>query len=134
MAAYRSGNLDEAIRHFQNVAQKISNRGGALYFGYTLEQMVKPGVDTSENLKIAQMAINAFQASLVLPLPSHSTSPSNLNSQTLEATKQIARINFSIGKLDESKVWQKKILDIEPKDADAPFGIGVIDVTEADIM
>jgi tetratricopeptide (TPR) repeat protein len=47
------------------------------------------------------------------------------------AMRQIARINFNINKLDESKAWQKKVLAEEPKDAEAAFAVGLIDGMEA---
>jgi tetratricopeptide (TPR) repeat protein len=118
--AYRNGHFDAAILHFRNVLQVYPNMTLAkIYLGTSLAQKVAPGVDTPENLKNAQQAIDAFQGVLAM-LP-----------HDVRSMKQIAGINFSINRLEESKSWQKRVLAEEPKDAEATFAVGVIDGMEA---
>jgi tetratricopeptide (TPR) repeat protein len=129
--AYNSGHLDEALRHFQKMAQMDPNSIVAkMGIADSLARKVVPGVDTPENLKIAQMAINAYQEALAMPLLTLPGQPMG-HHRNLKAEKQIARINFNINKLDESKAWQKKVLAEEPKDAEAAFAVGLIDGMEA---
>ena len=45
--------------------------------------------------------------------------------------RQIAGICFYIGKLDDAKAWQKKVLSEDPRDAEADYTVGVIDWMEA---
>jgi len=89
------------------------------YLATALAQSVVPGLDTPENNKTAQQAINIFQEVLA-------KDPTDVNS-----IKQIAGIYFSTKKLEDAKVWQKKVLAVDPKDPEAAYTIGVIDFTEA---
>jgi tetratricopeptide (TPR) repeat protein len=70
-------------------------------------------------LKQAQDAIDIFQDVL-------STNPHDVNSM-----KQIAGIDFQIKKMEDAKVWQKKVLAEDPKDAEAAYTVGVIDWMQA---
>ena len=84
-----------------------------------LAQNVVPGLDTPDNLKTAQQAIGIFQDVLA-------KEPNDVNSM-----KQIAGIYFSVKKLDDAEEWQKKVLAVDPNDAEAAYTIGVIDWTKA---
>jgi tetratricopeptide (TPR) repeat protein len=137
LAAVRSGKLDEAILHFQHAVSLNLNDGTAkIWLGELLARKVAPGIETPENLKTAQQAIFLYREVISNP----SISPTNWaplpsgweqRSVSVMAMRQIARINFNIKKLDESKAWQKKVLAEEPKDAEAAFAVGVIDEMEA---
>ena len=89
------------------------------YLATALAQNVVPGLDTPDNLKTAQQAIDIFQEVLA-------KDPHDVNSM-----KQIAGIYFSIKKLDDAKAWQKKVLAVDPKDPEAAYTVGVIDWTQA---
>jgi tetratricopeptide (TPR) repeat protein len=120
VAEYRKARYDAAIAHFQKAAQLdpglLSARN---YLGVALTQKVVPGLDTPENLKTAQRAIDIYKQLLDGDL------------HDVNAMKQIAGIDFSIKKLDDAKAWQKKILAENTKDPEAAYAIGVIDWTEA---
>ena len=49
----------------------------------------------------------------------------------LTALKQIASIDRNIKKLDEAKEYEKKVIAIAPKDAEAYYTIGVVDWMQA---
>jgi tetratricopeptide (TPR) repeat protein len=118
--AYKSQRYEEAIGHFQKATQLDPELPMAKsYLATALAQNVVPGLDTPENLKTAQQAIDIFQEVL-------DKDPSDVNS-----LKQIAGIYFSIKKLDDAKAWQKKVLAVDPKDAEAAYTVGVIDWTQA---
>jgi len=118
--AYKSAHYEEAIGHFQRAMQldpKLVN--AKTYLGTALAQNVVPGLDTPDNMKNANQAIDIFKDVLA-------NHPDDVNS-----IKQIAGIYFSIKKLDEAKDWQKKVLAVKPDDAEAAYTVGVIDWTEA---
>jgi tetratricopeptide (TPR) repeat protein len=118
--AFKSAHYDEAIAHFQRATE--DDPGLLLakqYLGVTLAQNVVPGLDTPENMKIAQRAIDLFQEVLA-------KDPHDVNSM-----KQIAGIDFSINELDDARIWQKKVLAEDPKDPEAAYTVGVIDWMEA---
>jgi tetratricopeptide (TPR) repeat protein len=118
--AYKSAHYEEAIGHFQKATQLDPSLPMAkTYLATALAQNVVPGLETQENLKTAQQAIDIFKEVLV-------KDPHDVNS-----LKQIAGIYFQIKKLDDAKEWQKKVLEADPKDPEAAYTVGVIDWTEA---
>ena len=68
-----------------------------------------PGLDTPENLKKAQQAIESSRRFWT-------RIRNDVNSM-----KQIAGIDFQIKKLDDAKTWQKKVLAEDPKDPEAAY-------------
>jgi len=118
--AYKGTHYEEAINHFQQAIKLDPTLPQAKsYLATALAQNVVPGLDTPENLKQAQDAIDIFQDVL-------STNPHDVNSM-----KQIAGIDFQIKKMEDAKVWQKKVLAEDPKDAEAAYTVGVIDWMQA---
>ena len=118
--AYKSTRYEEAIGHFQKATQLDPSLPMAKsYLATALAQNVVPGSDTPDNLRTADQAISIFQEVL-------DKDPNDANS-----LKQIAGIYFSIKKFDEAKTWQKKVLAVDPKDAEAAYTVGVIDWTLA---
>jgi len=118
--AYKGAHYEEAIGHFQKATQLDPTLPMAKsYLATALAQNVVPGLDTPDNLKTAQQAIDIFQDVL-------SKDPHDINSM-----KQIAGIDFQIKKLDEAKEWQKKVLAEDSKDPEAAYTVGVIDWMQA---
>src|SRR5580698_19094 len=118
--SYKSARYEEAIGHFQKATQLDPSLPMAkIYLATALAQNVVPGLDTPDNMKNAQQAIDIFKEVLA-------SQPSDVNS-----LKQIAGIYFSIKKFDDAKDWQKKVLAVDPKDAEAAYTVGVIDWTLA---
>ncbi len=114
--AYKGTHYEEAIDHFQKATQLDPSLPMAKsYLATALAQNVVPGLDSPENLKTAQQAIDIFMDVL-------SKDPHDINSM-----KQIAGIEFSIKRLDDAKTWQKKVLAEDPKDPEAAYTVGVID-------
>ena len=118
--AYKSAHYEEAIGHFQRATQLDPNLPMAkTYLATALAQNVVPGMETPDNLKTANQAVEIFKEVLA-------KDPSDVNS-----IKEIAGIYFSIKNLDEAKAWQKKVLEVNPHDPEAAYTIGVIDWTIA---
>ena len=118
--AFKSGRYEEAINHFQQAVQlDPSLPMTRLYLATAYSQQVVPNVTTPDNLKNAELAIDQFQDVLA-------KNPSDLTS-----LKGIAQIYFKIGQYDLDRDYQKKIIAIDPKDAEAYYTVGVIDWTLA---
>ena len=118
--AYKGARYEEAIGHFQKATQYDPSLPMAKsYLATALAQNVVPGADTPDNIKTAQQAIDIFKEVL-------DKNPTDVNS-----LKQIGAIYYSIKKVDDAKVWQKKVLAVDPKDPEAAYTVGVIDWTQA---
>jgi tetratricopeptide (TPR) repeat protein len=118
--AYKGAHYEEAIGHFQKATELDPNLPMAKsYLATAMAQDVVPGLDTPDNLRNAQQAITIFKDVL-------QQDPGDVNSM-----KQIGAIYYSIKKLDDAKQWQKKVLAMHPKDAEAAYWIGMIDWTQA---
>jgi len=118
--AYKGARYEEAIGHFQKATELDPSLPMAKsYLATALAQNVVPGLDTPDNLKTAQQAISMFQEVLAK------------DAKDVNSMKQIAGIYFSIKKFPEAKEWQKKVLEVDPKDPEAAYTIGVVDWTLA---
>lgn len=114
--SFKSANFEEATNHFQNaVALDPNYEVAKLYLATTYASQVVPNLDTPENLKLAQNAIDGFQAVLA-------KDPNDLT-----ALKQIASIDRNIKKLDEAKEYEKRVISVKSNDAEAHYTIGVVD-------
>ena len=118
--AYKAAHYEEAISHFTQATELDPSLPMAKsYLATALAQNVVPGLETPDNVKNANQAIDIFKQVL-------DKDPHDVN-----AMKQIAGIDFSIKKLADAKDWQKKVLAEDPKDAEAAYTVGVIDWTIA---
>ncbi|HUB00245.1 MAG TPA: tetratricopeptide repeat protein [Terracidiphilus sp.] len=118
--AYKSAHYEEAIGHFQKATELDPTLSMAkTYLATALAQDVIPGVDTPENLKIANQAVGIYQEVL-------DKNPTDVNSM-----KQIAGIYFNVNQFEKAKDWQKKVLAVDPKDPEAAYTIGAIDWRQA---
>ncbi len=118
--AYKQAKYEEAIEHFQRAVNLDPTYPMTrLYLATAYAQQVVPNLHTPENQKTADMAINGF----MLVLKEH---PDDITSM-----KQIAALNFDLNNWDEAKKWQMKVLQADPKDAEAAYTVGVIDWTMA---
>lgn len=114
--AYKGAHYEEAIDHFQRASELDPNLSMAkTYLATALTQDIVPGLNTPENLKTANKAISLYGEVLA-------KDPSDVNSM-----KQIAGIYFNTNQWDKAKDWQKKVLAVDPKDAEAAYTIGAID-------
>jgi tetratricopeptide (TPR) repeat protein len=118
--AYKAGHYDEAIEHFQKATELDPSLPMAkTYLATALAQNVVPGLNTPDNMKTANQAMDIFKQVLA-------QSPNDINTM-----KQIAGLYLSTKDLDNAEIWQKKVLALDPKDPEAAYTVGVIDWTKA---
>ncbi len=114
--AYKAARYEEAIGHFQRAVNLDPTYPMTrIYLATAYMQQVVPDLTTPENLKNAQLAVDSYKK----VLEEH---PNDINS-----LKGIASLYLSTDKFDEAKQWQLKVLDVDPKDAEAAYTIGVVD-------
>lgn len=114
--AYKAAKYEEAIDHFQKaVSLDPTYPMTRTYLATAYAQQVVPDLQTPENQKTAQMSINQFKMVL-------EKDPTDVT-----ALKQIANLYMDLDQFDKAKDWQQKVLQTDPKDAEAAYTIGVID-------
>jgi tetratricopeptide (TPR) repeat protein len=118
--AFKTARYEEAINHFQQaVALDPRLPMARLYLATAYSQQVIPNLQTPDNLKNAQLAIQNFQMVL-------DKEPNNVN-----ALKGIAALYLNIQNFDQAKAYQNRVIAVNPNDAEAYYTIGVIDWTLA---
>ena len=118
--AFKSGKYEEAVNHFQtSVALDPSYTNAHIYLATAYAYQVVPGLDTPDNIKIAQKALDGFNEVLA-------EKPNDV-----DALRQVASIDRNIKRYDQAKADEIKIISLKPDDADANYTVGVIDWTEA---
>jgi tetratricopeptide (TPR) repeat protein len=117
--AYKNAKYEDAIEKFKNaVALDPSLSVAQLYLATAYANQYVPGGDTDENKRIGEQAIQAFKDVL-------QKDPTNLNS-----AKGIASLYFQMKNFELAKEYNRKALQIDPKDAESYYSIGVIDWTQ----
>ena len=118
--SFKAGHYEEAVNHFQNSINLDPNDPTSrLYLATAYSYQVVPNLDTPDNLKTAQKALDGFNSVLA-------QKPDDLG-----ALRQVASIHRNIKQFDKAKADELKIISLDPRDAEANYTIGVIDWTQA---
>ena len=118
--AFKAGHYEEAVNKFQESIQLDPYYESAhLYLATAYSYQVVPNLDTPENLRTAQKALDGFNTVLAK------------NPNDLGALRQVASIHRNIKQFDAAKADELKIISLDPKDAQANYTIGVIDWTQS---
>jgi tetratricopeptide (TPR) repeat protein len=118
--AYKNALYDQAIDHFRNaVGLDDDLKVAKLYLATAYAQQYVPGVDTPENRRMAQQAIDEYRAVL-------DKDPSSVNS-----LKGIAYLYMNMKDWDKSREYYKKAITIDPNDPELYYSLGVISWTQA---
>jgi tetratricopeptide (TPR) repeat protein len=118
--SFKAGRYEEAVNHFQqSIALDPSYDTARLDLAAAYSYQVVPNLDTPENLKVAQKALDGFNSVLA-------KDPNDLT-----ALRQVASIHRNIKQFDQAKADELKIISVEPRDAEANYTIGVINWTMA---
>ncbi len=116
VADFKNAKLESATNHFQSaVSIDPDNPNPRLYLATTYASQVVPNLDTPENKKLAQQALDGFHQIL-------KEDPNNLN-----ALKQIAVLERNIGHQDLSKQYELEVIKRDPGDAESVESIGGAD-------
>ncbi len=120
VAAFKNARYEEAEDHFQKAIQiDPNNPNPKLYLATTYASQVVPNLDSADNKKIAQKALDGFEDVL-------HRDPNNVN-----ALKQIASLYFNTGKLEDAKDYQKKVIALSPDASEAYYTIGAVDFAQS---
>jgi tetratricopeptide (TPR) repeat protein len=120
VAAFKNAKYEDATSYFQNAVKIDPNYDMAkLYLATTYSSQVVPNLNTPENLKLADNALNGFKE----------VAAKDPNDVT--ALSQIAYIERITGHIAEAKEYEKKVIAVAPNNAEANYTIGQVDWKEA---
>ena len=118
--AFKAGKYETAIDFFQNAVKLDPDDSMAqLYLATAYSYQVVPNLDTPDNLKVAQKALDGFNVVLA-------KDPNDLG-----ALRQEASIHRNIKQYDKAIADEQKVISLDANDAEANYTIGVIDWTIA---
>jgi tetratricopeptide (TPR) repeat protein len=113
---FRNAHFPQAVNHFQEaVSLDPTLLNAKLYLATALSQQYVPGGQSPDNLKMGQMAIDAFKEVLKVD-------PNNK-----AALGNIAQIYYEMQKFDKAKEYQERLLKIDPNNPETYYWIGVLD-------
>jgi tetratricopeptide (TPR) repeat protein len=121
--SYKNARYEEAITHFQSsVELDPALLNARLYLATAYAQQYIPGVDSQENNRMAEQAIEQFKQVLDMQ-PGRD--------QQISSLKGIASLYLNMHKLDLAKSHQKRVAALDANDPETYYFIGVIDWTQA---
>jgi tetratricopeptide (TPR) repeat protein len=118
-AAFKAGNFTAAADSFKTaVALDPTIPNVRIYLATAYIQQYVPGTETAENKKYAQAAMEELQKTL-------ESDPKNLL-----ATEYMANLYYQMKDFPKAQEWSKKVVDLDPKNKEALYTLGVIPWTQ----
>ena len=120
--AYKDTHYEQAIDHFQQAVQLDPGLINArMYLATAFVSQYIPGVDSPDNLRTAQQAIDEYQKVL--------DAPTAARDQKVNSAKGVAYLYLNQKKWDDAKKYYRMASDMDPNDAEPYYSVGVIDWT-----
>jgi len=117
--AYKDNHYEQAIEHFQKAVDLDPALINArMYLATAYVSQYIPGVDSPDNLKTAQQAIDEYQKVI-------DANPSR--DQKVNSAKGIAYLYLNQKKWDDAKKYYRMASELDPNDAEPYYSVGVID-------
>jgi tetratricopeptide (TPR) repeat protein len=119
--SYKNNHYEQAIDHFQQAVQLDPTLINArMYLATAFVSQYIPGIDSPDNLRTAQQAIDEYQKVI-------DANPSR--DQKVNSAKGIAYLYLNEKKWDDAKKYYRMASDLDPNDPEPYYSIGVIDWT-----
>jgi tetratricopeptide (TPR) repeat protein len=119
--AYKNSHYEQAIDHFQQAVQLDPALINArMYLATAFVSQYIPGVDSPDNLRNAQQAIDEYQKVI-------DANPAR--EQKVNSAKGIAYLYLNMKKFDDAKKFYRMASDLDPNDPEPYYSVGVIDWT-----
>ncbi len=120
VADFKNARYESATNHFQSAVNiDPENPNPKIYLATTYASQVVPNLDTPDNMRLANLALQTFGEVL------------QRNPNDVTALRQIASLDRNIGKVAAAKEYEQKVIALDPNDSEAYYTIGVVDWTEA---
>jgi tetratricopeptide (TPR) repeat protein len=128
--SYKAMKYGDAVKHFQEAVQlDPTNDNAQLYLATSYMTQWVPGVDTSDNKKNYQMAKQEFE-NILKREPSNSLALASLASMAYNSAASGTQEQKQVA-LDEAKKWNQRRIEVNPKESEAYYYLGVIDWAQA---
>lgn len=130
--AYKNNKYADAVKHFKDAVRlDPTNQNAQLYLATSYMIQWVPGVDSPDNKKNYDMAKQEFDKVLQTD-PKNSLALASLASMAFNSaqgagTNQDQKMAF----LEDAARWNEKRIEVDPKDAEAYYYLGVIAWTKA---
>ena len=119
--SYKDNHYEEAITHFQKAVDLDPSLTNArMYLATAFVSQYIPGVDSPDNLRTAQQAIDEYQKVI-------DANPAR--DQKVNSAKGIAYLYLNEKKWDDAKKYYRMAGDLDPNDPEPYYSVGVIDWT-----
>jgi tetratricopeptide (TPR) repeat protein len=119
--AYKNSHYEQAIEHFQKAVELDPALINArMYLATAFVSQYIPGVDSPDNLRTAQQAIDEYQKVI-------DANPAR--DQKVNSAKGIAYLYLNQKKWDDAKKYYRMASDMDPNDPEPYYSVGVIDWT-----
>ena len=120
VTSFKNLRYEQATEHFKRAVELDPGLQNAkLYLAAAYFAQYIPGVESPDNLQNAKLAIDQYNAVLAI------------DSNNVNSIKGIAILDLQMKKFDESKNYYRKAIQVDPKDPEAYYSVGVIDWTQA---
>ncbi len=118
--SYKAAKYEDAIERFKEAVDLDPGlKNAKLYLATAYAQQFIPGLESEENLRNANMAIDQYKK-ILEQFP-------NDRESGIHSNKGIASLYFGMKKFDEAKEYHRKVLAADPNDPEAYYSIAVID-------
>jgi len=118
--AYKNALYEQAIEHFKDAVRYDDDlKVAKLYLATAYRSQYVPGVDTPDNLAMAQQALDGYREIL------------EKNPQDLDSIKGSAWLYMQMKKWNEAREYYNRAKDIDPNDPDLYYSIGFVDWSQA---
>jgi len=123
--AFRNAKYSDAVDHFkQAIALDDNNPYARLYLATAYMSQWIPGAESPENTDMANKAREEFMKVLDKD-PNEKTALASLASLNYNEASSLPQ-DQKMAKLDEAAKWYKKLVDVDPKNKEAYYSLGVI--------
>ncbi|HLH37786.1 MAG TPA: tetratricopeptide repeat protein [Bryobacteraceae bacterium] len=123
--AFKNAKYSEAVDHFkQAIALDESNPYARLYLATAYMSQWIPGAESPENTEMANKARDEFNKVLEKN-PNEPTAIASLASLSYNEASSLPP-DKKLEKLDEAAKWYKRLIEVDPKNKEAYYSLGVI--------
>jgi tetratricopeptide (TPR) repeat protein len=125
IASYRNARYNDAVEHFeQAIKLDPSNSTPRLYLATAYMVQWIPGAESPENLEFAKKAKDEFQTVLDKD-PNDKTALASLAMLAFNQAQSLP-LEAKLKMFDESAKWQHRRIEVDPKEKEAYYSLGVI--------